>query len=101
MAGEVDLLDTVPVAVNPAVDDRVQLSPRREGPEAVGHEELFANGMPAHVPGGERGGRFEEEVGKVEGTHLGEPLIGRLLAIGEDRKSTRLNSSHLGISYAV
>src|SRR5947199_1568956 len=25
----------------------------------------------------------------------------RLLMIGEDRKSTRLNSSHLGISYAV
>src|SRR5438045_7623451 len=27
-----------------------------------------------------------------------DPVVGR---IGEDRKSTRLNSSHLGISYAV
>src|SRR5437899_7119139 len=31
----------------------------------------------------------------------GEGLQLRALARGEDRKSTRLNSSHLGISYAV
>src|SRR5947199_5399220 len=33
------------------------------------------------------------------GDRTGESLHGRVL--GEDRKSTRLNSSHLGISYAV
>src|SRR5262245_66490460 len=31
----------------------------------------------------------------------GEPLVERLSRWAEDRKSTRLNSSHLGISYAV
>src|SRR5256885_6565908 len=30
-----------------------------------------------------------------------QPLVGWLTAIGADRKSTRLNSSHLVISYAV
>src|SRR3712207_6865080 len=32
---------------------------------------------------------------------LGAPVIGRLAAGEEDRKSTRLNSSHANISYAV
>src|SRR5258705_9607103 len=35
-----------------------------------------------------------------EGT-LAAQLEGQLLAAARDRKSTRLNSSHLGISYAV
>src|SRR5262245_65028057 len=37
------------------------------------------------------------------GEFLGQPRTGRrrLLLSNQDRKSTRLNSSHLGISYAV
>src|SRR5690242_21480475 len=31
----------------------------------------------------------------------GHPGLGRLRDLGEDRKSTRLNSSHMSISYAV
>src|SRR5438045_4862902 len=55
---------------------------------------------------------FRSDVGSLEvddsevGLILGDPIrrraMGRLgLALGADRKSTRLNSSHLGISYAV
>src|SRR5262245_63014821 len=32
---------------------------------------------------------------------LSEPVVAQVLPGGQDRKSTRLNSSHLGISYAV
>src|SRR5437899_5391242 len=39
--------------------------------------------------------------GHVGKSLLGKPFVGSLLDIGRDRKSTRLNSSHLGISYAV
>src|SRR5437899_5366157 len=46
------------------------------------------------VPGAERSaGRGENEPGQLAGTPPGDAL--------QDRKSTRLNSSHLGISYAV
>src|SRR5438067_6122619 len=39
----------------------------------------------------------------ARGVDLGEARVGeqRPLAVGQDRKSTRLNSSHVSISYAV
>src|SRR5262245_62624652 len=45
-------------------------------------------------------------VSAICGTHLGltnapTSITGRPAALRRDRKSTRLNSSHLGISYAV
>src|SRR5256885_4021745 len=57
-------------------------------------------------PGGDRGGDrvggVVEAVGVLEaqGDHHDQQQYGRLRA-GPDRKSTRLNSSHLVISYAV
>src|SRR5205814_5410793 len=47
---------------------------------------------------------LEEKIRAVEGPTLDgwlEELAGGAPAPGGDRKSTRLNSSHLGISYAV
>src|SRR5262245_63749963 len=47
---------------------------------------------------------FEVDAEHARARHAAEPALaaGQLgPAIGEDRKSTRLNSSHLGISYAV
>src|SRR5687768_17695573 len=38
---------------------------------------------------------------RLVGAVLGDHLVGQLLELGEDRKSTRLNSSHGYISYAV
>src|SRR5437899_3997773 len=45
----------------------------------------------------------KQYVGKVDyQLNAAHSIIGRVLITGEeDRKSTRLNSSHLGISYAV
>src|SRR5215203_5100410 len=37
----------------------------------------------------------------VNGKVVGDPTEGALLVLGQDRKSTRLNSSHANISYAV
>src|SRR5262245_62276454 len=39
--------------------------------------------------------------GPTEIAELLRPTIGYTVTFGSDRKSTRLNSSHLGISYAV
>src|SRR3712207_7853959 len=44
---------------------------------------------PGHLAAGHRGGRAG---------HVGRDVVG---VVGEDRKSTRLNSSHANISYAV
>src|SRR5258705_9942320 len=44
--------------------------------------------------------RGEDAVPRVEGSRGGNVELEAVLA-GVDRKSTRLNSSHLGISYAV
>src|SRR5205814_9551640 len=39
-------------------------------------------------------GKFDEAIAKLEALATNDPIL-------RDRKSTRLNSSHLGISYAV
>src|SRR3712207_7794174 len=68
--------------------------------------------QPPDVPGGEREqrhrrGGHDRCVARraLEHAHLAEELArperGDLLAVLEDRKSTRLNSSHANISYAV
>src|SRR5262245_62483445 len=45
---------------------------------------------------------YRQRVGLAQALiHEPEVLILDEQAVGEDRKSTRLNSSHLGISYAV
>src|SRR5947199_2525081 len=38
---------------------------------------------------------------RVQPAQAGRPALGHAARHGTDRKSTRLNSSHLGISYAV
>src|SRR3712207_8417444 len=42
-----------------------------------------------------------EAVGNVEGNMCGTAMRGAVALPGADRKSTRLNSSHANISYAV
>src|SRR5690242_21328513 len=49
---------------------------------------------PVGRDGGEQGGLADEPVGR-------RVLAEQLVIHGEDRKSTRLNSSHMSISYAV
>src|SRR5207245_6774718 len=61
-------------------------------------------GLSHQVDGGVdlRSGLVEPEDGRVPGTHLFDhQLVIDVAAAGEDRKSTRLNSSHGSISYAV
>src|SRR5256885_6752847 len=49
-----------------------------------------------------RGARpYPVPVGRLRRRRGGARVAGRLLGLREDRKSTRLNSSHLVISYAV
>src|SRR3712207_8664991 len=56
------------------------------------------------VPGGDHGGRDVHHGGEgVDPGGRADPLdvVGAVLEADEDRKSTRLNSSHANISYAV
>src|SRR5262245_64154872 len=57
-----------------------------------------ASGAPGPGGGDARGG--PPPVGRGRGAHVRSPSRPRPTG-GGDRKSTRLNSSHLGISYAV
>src|SRR5256885_9634332 len=50
-----------------------------------------------HLPVGGRGGQVDRRAGRGEDTFQRDHRPGG----GQDRKSTRLNSSHLVISYAV
>src|SRR2546426_4286850 len=63
--------------------------PRREGPRPVGCLHLMAGGRSFRL---ERFDRCSER---------GDQSSDRIVRVGRDRKSTRLNSSHLVISYAV
>src|ERR1035441_2276104 len=64
--------------------------------EVFGHVDLSLPGRQAAQNGvdghRDRFGRYRE---------VGNVVVGQGEQIGVDRKSTRLNSSHLGISYAV
>src|SRR5699024_11554914 len=69
------------------------------------------HGVPAVLPAGRAGPerlcpgglRAEDRAGPRRGPLAGVPPVGRAdgTAGGQDRKSTRLNSSHVSISYAV
>src|SRR3712207_8510067 len=49
----------------------------------------------------DRLGDRQRILGTAERHHVGGARVGVRLAVGQDRKSTRLNSSHANISYAV
>src|SRR5690606_41840410 len=90
------LHDALPISFHPRLDrrgspgdDRAHL-PARSGHRALEGAEPLGTGDPdlGLVPGG------AAEAGRVAGEGPGHPRV-------EDRKSTRLNSSHVKISYAV
>src|SRR5437899_5671222 len=63
---------------------------------------------PSRARSGQRGGLERRSRIRRDGRNVGAPRglhgaegAGRAGALPRDRKSTRLNSSHLGISYAV
>src|SRR5947199_1471676 len=63
--------------------------------------EIYTLSLHDALPILERVARGEEhDLGKVE-VHLEIVVVERVVLLRIDRKSTRLNSSHLGISYAV
>src|SRR3712207_6989392 len=70
-----------------AVEDRVR--PRRDG-----HGAVLVDVLAAHVEQGDHG----PPVLTLDGQHVLEQVVA---GVDEDRKSTRLNSSHANISYAV
>src|SRR3712207_7258205 len=60
----------------------------------------FLHERPVAQPGGEDrrlGSAFQAQLGQ----QVGDVVLHRLLRQPQDRKSTRLNSSHANISYAV
>src|SRR5438309_8379374 len=77
--------------------------PDRDLDPRVGGDE-FLEHLGEHVCADRRGGGDHEVAGRG-GHHLLEGIApvdqGAERAFGEDRKSTRLNSSHSSISYAV
>src|SRR5438034_8183594 len=62
---------------------------------SVDHTELSEESGPAQIFERLRGGKQRANLGRIAVRH------DHLLGIREDRKSTRLNSSHTVISYAV
>src|SRR3712207_8064634 len=61
---------------------------------------------PEQQPDENHGDRLDDRAvrehdGHQEAEHHEREVIGRIELLGEDRKSTRLNSSHANISYAV
>src|SRR3712207_8759223 len=56
---------------------------------------------PARVAAARRGGRARASPRRAERGHTGGLLVGAAGSVPGDRKSTRLNSSHANISYAV
>src|SRR5205814_3902366 len=84
-----DLLEGVAVITLPVVDLADEEVAFRVDGEAVRVEEFACV-----VPGVAAEGAYLAERPTIEDSN-------RLVGTVEDRKSTRLNSSHLGISYAV
>src|SRR3712207_6961568 len=68
---------------------RCRASGDAPGEEAAAEERALERAVTVHAPAAEAGDL-------AGGVHAGQRLAGRL-----DRKSTRLNSSHANISYAV
>src|SRR5690625_2365901 len=78
----------------------------RRGATMEGRDELVRRARSEDVPvGGERGpraaGEDAESDGQEEAEDEEQPPVNVIDAAARDRKSTRLNSSHVAISYAV
>src|SRR5438034_4795035 len=71
--------------------------------QALGHVAVGAEGRRVDGDRGHWGvGNGEEGVGRVKSLlPIPYPLLPRIATASKDRKSTRLNSSHTVISYAV
>src|SRR5262245_9169331 len=83
----------------PISDQRVaELHARAQGHHPCG---FGRSGIVGGQPQIARGGGDRERVTGRLGGGEQQPQLGGGRELGEDRKSTRLNSSHLGISYAV
>src|SRR5690606_41632072 len=78
-------------------------------PRRVGLVQEGGYARPAIIGGAGEGveaGRVAERLGKAHAGYVGQESLGEgdgagARPVGEDRKSTRLNSSHVKISYAV
>src|SRR3712207_8993467 len=70
------------------------------------HEDELAGSLPGHIGRAHELGLVGEEKARQPRHHAGDHIGSELIAEGVeadrlDRKSTRLNSSHANISYAV
>src|SRR5438874_10697751 len=63
------------------------------------HAQMARQGRQSYQPQSEQIAAIKGEV--QEGGEIDEEGIGEMLCLVQDRKSTRLNSSHVEISYAV
>src|SRR5256885_6793403 len=91
---------------NPQVTGKFALAPRlcASAMRCCGQRRPASVTAPCAGPSGESGQVLFQESGQlclVEGAHLGGGQLAILEQHQRDRKSTRLNSSHLVISYAV
>src|SRR5699024_11313291 len=74
--------------------------PIDDGPEILPDERRDVNGLPMNPAARDYPNEFiQTGVSAIDG--LNTLVRGQKLPIAEDRKSTRLNSSHVSISYAV
>src|SRR5207247_10671438 len=88
--------DTYPLSLH----DALPIYPRSDDGTLIGHDGESESGMLGAGESPADGMRSElEAMLEADGSLLGE--VFRRTQAGEDRKSTRLNSSHEWISYAV
>src|SRR5256885_13058100 len=77
----------------------------RSAVRGVGNDGGLRRTKGLHQPVAAEARRIADELGGISGVDDGSSHVGRVPVgvrlYGEDRKSTRLNSSHLVISYAV
>ncbi len=84
IAGEIDLLDGVAVALDLAVDDRLERFLLRHRPESGGDQDLLAEGLFAGLPCLARRWDGKVEVLVVECADTREPAVGGLLVRWQD-----------------
>ena len=75
IAGEVDFFDGVIIAVDLAVNHRIERRFGRQRPESIGDQHLLAQLTAAHLPCLQIGRRLEEEVLVVEGADVSQAGI--------------------------
>src|ERR1035438_4176751 len=93
----------IAAGVNAEIPERLELPPGRVDSQALSHCAKVEQQRTAQGDGSPLGIEQHIAIAHVAlGCDAGtDNLSGAKLAIEADRKSTRLNSSHLGISYAV